>query len=190
MARFYAKDMGGKKEYDGVEFSIAGDSRDFSNDLYTLEAYQGKPTNQFIFTKPLMEAPHLDKKAYDKQQGCAATKKGRSTAMTKYEKLGDDEKKVKYMVVFPSDMQLTDIQYLESGEALDDKVIASLMVMGRVRIGVKDKNGEDVKSYAAINTWRLCDMSSEREIIGPDSKKRRGQKQAEDILAAGTDDSP
>jgi len=59
LAPFRAKEVG-KKTCDGVEISVSGDVRDFSNDRYILKAYQEKPTHIFVYERPLIEAPHLD----------------------------------------------------------------------------------------------------------------------------------
>jgi len=190
VAKFYGKELGGKM-YDGLEIAVTGDSRDFMEDLYQLEAYKGeKPTNRFIYSKPLVEGPHWrDKSVYDRQQDCDAVKKGHAIEVTTYDKLGGERKQEKFVLQFPSSMKLTDKQFLGSGEPADEKVIETKLIMGKVNTGL-EKDGKPIKSYSSLLTWRLCDMASERAYDGDGSKKARGQKQMEALLASGADSSP
>lgn len=82
---FWKKEVG-KKTYDGVEISVSGDIRDFTNDQYVLRAHKEKPTNVFIYERPLAEAVHLDKAVYEKVQDCKHVAQGRSARVTAYKK--------------------------------------------------------------------------------------------------------
>ena len=104
--------MGGNM-YDGVEISVFGDIRDLSDDLYQLKCVKKKPTNEFIFSKPTVEAPFWkDHAQYSKQQDETAVTTGRQIAVTKYSKVTGDARQQKFGLLFPSGMSLTDKHFM------------------------------------------------------------------------------
>ena len=179
---FWKKEVG-KKTYDGVEISVSGDIRDFTNDRYVLRAHKEKPTNVFIYERPLAEAVHLDKAIYEKVQDCKHVAQGRSARVTAYEKAvkADPMAAVESFVLqFPDNMKLTDRQFIVGGEETDDLEIESLLVAGKVATGVRTH-----ENFVGIQTWRLCDMTSEVEVKGDSAKKKKGKKQADALFDDG-----
>jgi len=183
LSTFRAKEVG-KKTYDGVEISVTGDVRDFSNDRYTLKAYQEKPTHLFIYERPLIEAPHLDTVVYEKVQDCKHTQQGHSARVTAHKKNVEDNPRAaveSFVLQFPEKMKLTDRQFLQVGEETDELEIDSMVVAGKVDIGVGN-----YQNFAGIQTWRLCDISTEVEVKGDSAKKKKGKKQMDDLFNDGT----
>ena len=183
LAVFRAKEVG-KKTYDGVEISVSGDVRDFSNDRYTIKAHEEKPTNLFIYERPLIEAPHLDTVAYERIQDCKQTQQGHSARVTSHNKAVKDNPKAAvetFVLQFPEGMKLTDRQFLAAGEDTDELEIDSMLVAGKVEIGVGNH-----ENFAGIQTWRLCDMSSEVEVQGDSAKKKKGKRQMDALFNDGT----
>jgi len=179
---FRAKKVG-KKTYDGVEISVSGDVRDFSNGRDILKAYQEKPTHLFFNERPLIEAPHLDTVVYERVQDCKHTQQGCSARVTSHKRNVKDNPRAAveaFVLQFPDNMQLTDRQFLQAGEETDELEIDSMVVAGKVDIGVRGH-----PNFAGIQTWRLCDMSTEVEVKGDSAKKKKGKKQMDALINDG-----
>jgi len=183
LAVFRAKEVG-KKTCDAVEISVSGDVRDFSNDRYVLKAYQEKPTNLFLCERPLIEAPHLDTVTCERVQDCKQTQQGHSARVTSHKKDVKENPRFgveSFILQFPENMKLTDRQFLQAGEETDELEIDSMLVAGKVGIGVRNH-----ENFAGIQTWRLCDMNTEVEVKGDSAKKKKGKKQMDALFDDGT----
>jgi len=183
LAVFRAKEVG-KKTYDGVEISVSGDVRDFSNDRYVLKAYQEKPTNLFLYERPLIEAPHLDTLTCERVQDCKQTQQDHSARVTSHKKDVKENARFgveSFILQFPENMKLTDRQFLQAGEETDELEIDSMLVAGKVDIGVRNH-----ENFAGTQTWRLCDMNMEVEVKGDSAKKKKGKKQMDALFDVGT----
>jgi hypothetical protein len=193
VAKFSGKEFRGK-QYSGVEISMTADPRDVMDELYKLEAVGEKPASKFILTKPLVEAPHWrNKKVYERQVDCEAVKKGHAIAATAYKSLEPQRKLQKIMLKFDSDMRLHDRFFVPDTEEMNETEVECKVIMGKVDTGIpiskRTDPPETLKIHSVLNTWRLVDMASMEDIEGL-SKKARGQRQLEDILGKGEDESP
>ena len=170
-------------QYDGVEITVIGDMRDINNDLYKLEAIGGKPTNRLLYTKPALDASiYEDATFYDLQENVVSIKKGRSSAITKYAKLNDEEKKKKYVIHFPEDMMLTDAQFMGQGVAPDDTDVEANVILAHTDSGLV-ADGNQIKTFFSQITWKLCNVTSKEEITGLKSKGAKGLAKAQARLA-------
>lgn len=86
-----------------------------------------------------------------------------------------------FVLQFPDNMKLTDRQFIVGGEETDDLEIESLLVAGKVATGVRTH-----ENFVGIQTWRLCNMTSEVEVKGDSAKKKKGKKQADALFDDGT----
>ena len=187
LAVFRAKEVG-KKTYDGVEISVSGDVRDFSNDRYVLKAYQEKPTNVFVYERPLIEAPHLDTVVYENVQDCKHTQQGHSARVTSHKRNVEENPRAAvetFILQFPENMKLTDRQFLQAGEETDELEIDGMVVAGKVDIGIGNH-----QNFTGIQTWRLCDMSTEVEVKGDSAKKKKGKRQMDALFSDGATQQP
>jgi len=86
-----------------------------------------------------------------------------------------------FILQFPENMKLTDRQFLQAGEETDELEIDGMVVAEKVDIGVGNH-----QNFAGIQTWRLCDMSTEVEVKGDSAKKKKGKKQMDALFNVGT----
>jgi len=111
---------------------------------------------------------------YERVQDCKHTQQGRSARVTLHKRNVKDNRKAAveaFFLQFPENMKLTDRQFLKAGEETDELEVDSMVVAGKVDIGVANH-----QKFAGIQAWRLCDMSTEVEVIGDSAKKKKGKK--------------
>ena len=193
---WWGKNVSGKI-YDGVEVSVAGDSRDFTEGLYELIA-DSKPGNTFVFKKPRVCGSHWrDLPYYKKSQATVhpVVYQGRTAALNSYMKLSPEEKVLQFNVRFPKSMSLSDKFFIETGQDHDLLAVDAQLVTSRYKIGEKKSSTDasattvDVKNRASIYTWKLVDLNSARDATDEQgaSKKSRAQLQMDKALEGDSD---